>query len=400
MLSKFLTGFSVRVARFLDQSQAGVPGSTEDSIHQPALGRPKEKRRKSHQPQPQPQPHLKAPSSAEHDLREESMRSLLELIRTTEKKPPETPEQPSPTVGANGAQVNHPHPVTTNGTTSATTGPPKDKSIARQRNACAICRFKRQKCDGLRPCSACRSKTWPCFYLDVDSTDNQLLPQMEVDANPSPQSQNTIAAPMNMISANTDVATASAELESQLFETKTELALIKEKLAEAEGRVKQLEAEKTSAPRPAPAARRTPQVSGVRAHSSHEDRPQNAPTYNNNKNNMTFNGNQQFSGANAPTQTPTQNPYGATPAQPAPQQPAYTNPQTQAQTIAPTYGPQQPQRQTYASTAAQPTYVQTASSAARQNPNMYGQPMAWPQSSYPYGAMQTPPQNTYGGRMR
>lgn len=221
---------------------------------------------------------------------------------------------------------------------------------------------------------------------------------MPVDATANGQ-QFPQAASLNMVGvANSAVGNANAELESQLFESKTELALLKEKLAEAEARIKQFEAEKA---RPAPTTRRTPQVSGVRAHTTHEDRS----AQNNNFNNMQYPSNQQYAPTNQ-SQAPTQPTYGNAQAPNAQQQPAYANAQPQQQAAQPAYGSHQAQRQnSYNTNPAQPAYATSAASAPNQQNQaaiygpQLGPQMRWPPQTYGYQPMQNPQQNAYG-RMR
>lgn len=233
--------------------------------------------------------------------------------------------------------------------------------------------------------------------MDIDSADNQLLPQIPVD--PSANGQQFSQASLDLVgAAAAATSNATAQLESQLFETKTELALLKEKLADSEARLKQLESEKT---RPNPTPRRTPQVSGVRAHSSHEDRS----AQNKGFNNMQYTSNQQYAPPNQ-SQAPTQPTYGNAQAPNAPQQPTYANPQSQPQAAQPAYGAHQAQRQnSYNANPAQPAYANATASAPNQQNQaaiygpQLGPQMRWAPQTYGYQPMQAPQQNAYN-RMR
>ncbi|KAF2104049.1 hypothetical protein NA57DRAFT_70261 [Rhizodiscina lignyota] len=351
----------VRNPQYLDQAIA-VAREQEQNIQPARVIKPKEKKKKA----------KKSSNTAEADLRQESLRSLLELIRTEEEGNQE-PGAESAQAAADGNQ----HPNQPEG--EEPSGPQEVVQANRPqpnkpRNSCAICRSKRMKCDGQRPhCHSCRMRSWPCFYLDPDSPDNRLLPQMPADPTAAQQYSNASQpVPIDLTAAGPPAVTP--DVESQLFETKTELALIKEKLVEAEERVKQLEAEKI---RPTPAPRRTPQVSGIRSHAAHDDRTPQSNGYSTMAYQIAQTTNQSY-----PTATQTQTPT----------QPNYGTPQVQRQN-------------TFPSPATQPTYAPAATSTAGQQNanNLYGRQMQWGTPAYAYQNLQTPQTNAYQGmssRMR
>ena len=235
------------------------------------------------------------------------------------------------------------------------------------------------KCDGGKPlCHPCKIRSWPCFYLDPDSPDNGLLPQMQADPSVAQQFANATRPTPIDLTGNSAPSSVNAEAESQLFETRTELALIKEKLAEAEERVKLLEAEKT---RPAPAPRRTPQVSGIRSHTQHDDRASQSNGYSTMAYQLAQTANQTYPTVSQ-AQTPTQPTYGAP--QQIPRQNTFPAPAPQ---------PTQPTQPAYAPAPTSTAGQQTAN-------NIYGQQMRWGAPAYGYQSMQTPQTNTYQSMSR
>ncbi|QDS75154.1 hypothetical protein FKW77_008140 [Venturia effusa] len=126
---------------------------------------PKKKKAKKALPEPQ--------TTAESDLRVESMKSLLELMRH------EDPPPPAECISAmNGAGPSGPPLATTN----------KQRAPARRLpvKACAICQSRKfSRCDGQTPsCQSCAEKGWPCFYLS-DGPNGE--PQIVVhEAPPTP----------------------------------------------------------------------------------------------------------------------------------------------------------------------------------------------------------------------
>lgn len=357
----------MRNPQYLDQAIAVAREDAQPTVAAARVIKPKEKKKKTRKPS----------GTAEADLRQESLRSLLELIRTDEERSQDAAAEASQAQADGNPRPNSSQAEAASGPREIVRGNRPRSSQPNQPNkppnSCAICRSKGMKCDGSKPhCHPCRLRNWPCFYLDPDSPDNCLLPQMQAD--PSAAQQLTNAThPMPIDLTGTSTSAANPDVESQLFEIKTELALVKEKLAEAEERVKQLEAEKV---RPTPAPRRTPQVSGIRSHSTHDDRTTQSNGYSTMAYQLAQTSNQSYSTASQ-SQTPTFN-----------------------------QAPQGHRQNTFGTPATQPTYApaSSSSSAAQQGANnMYGQQMRWSAPTYGYQNMQPPQQNAYQGmssRMR
>ncbi|KAF2192644.1 hypothetical protein K469DRAFT_554709 [Zopfia rhizophila CBS 207.26] len=148
-----------------------------------------------------------AATSIESDLRDQSLRSLLELIQRDPA--PGTTQEQSQTQKPNEEQP---------------TQQPQ-QARRRPRNSCDVCKTKKTKCDGARPvCQTCFEKNRQCVYSEPPSEEHrQLMPN---SSQPARQSE---AARQQQATSN--------EL--------SELEKMKKELEEAKARIQQLEAEKT-----------------------------------------------------------------------------------------------------------------------------------------------------------
>lgn len=202
---------------------------------------PKKKRVKKTQGEPQ--------TSAESDLREQSMKSLLELIRDEGQPPPTDPFS-----SANGAGPS----------ISSTSNANKQRAPARRPpvKACAIClsrkyskvinptwiatrRLTQSQCDGQIPrCKSCADKDWPCFYMpDSPNEESQIVvhetPALPVDPNLLQQS----AMASNLTSANEDLQRELDQVRNTLADAQKETFELRSKLTDTDKQMEQLRTE-------------------------------------------------------------------------------------------------------------------------------------------------------------
>ncbi|KAJ4286051.1 hypothetical protein N0V90_013398 [Kalmusia sp. IMI 367209] len=225
----------------------------------------------------------KSSTSLESDLRAQSLRSLLELIRpdpTSEPSPPEPPPLPSPIVvqqrplpdlSQQQFQVQphsqpqpqlqsqlqsqpqsqpQPQPQPQTQTQPQTQPQPQPQSQPqsqpqpqphfatrkRPRNSCDVCKAKKTKCDGTRPiCQTCIDKKRQCYYsLDVGTEERH----------------------SSAVSANIESTRQAQGATNDL----SELERMKRELDEAKARIQELEAEKR---RTSTTPAQTPQIAQV-----------------------------------------------------------------------------------------------------------------------------------------
>lgn len=144
-----------------------------------------------------------AASSIESDLRAQSLRSLLELIRPDPEPPAEDPKVPD----ANSANP------------AVEQAQPPRKRIP---NTCLVCKAKKTKCDGTRPeCGTCREKNRQCMYNEDRPNDDRR--------------QSVPNGPQTPAHSEAQAAT----------EGLSELEKMKKELEEARARIQQLEDEKS-----------------------------------------------------------------------------------------------------------------------------------------------------------
>ncbi|KAF9735001.1 C6 finger domain-containing protein [Paraphaeosphaeria minitans] len=171
----------------------------------------------------------KSSTSLESDLRAQSLRSLLELIRpdpAPEHSPPAPPPPPPPTVlQQRPVPPPPPPPLQSVQQPTQVQHQPQPATRKRPRNSCDVCKVKKTKCDGTRPvCQTCIEKKRQCFYT-VDQTPDKRRPSAIPDAvDPS------LTHPAQ---------TAPSEL--------SELECMRQELEDAKARIHELEEEKRRA---------------------------------------------------------------------------------------------------------------------------------------------------------
>ncbi|KAF2431740.1 hypothetical protein EJ08DRAFT_174748 [Tothia fuscella] len=178
----------------------------------------------------------KAPRvSAECELRLQSMKSLLELMRDPEEEKP--PEQPP-----------NARPNATSTTTGASQRAPPGQQNSHS-SICAICLSRRARCDGAKPkCKACSDKDWPCFYTaPAPSLNGQ---QMPANATTAPgqsgghdfMQQNAITA-LAVASQNEDLQQSLNNTRQELLKAQKETYDLRTQLTESQEEVTRLQAE-------------------------------------------------------------------------------------------------------------------------------------------------------------
>ncbi|KAF2501271.1 hypothetical protein BU16DRAFT_613194 [Lophium mytilinum] len=201
---KFLEVHNPEVLARIEQNRKERPPPDPNAPLKPKRKRPK----KNDESQKQT-----AANSIESDLRAQSLRSLLELIRPDDA-PGIIPEEPQPSVQP------QPQPQ------QQQQQPPQPQRRARQ--VCDMCKVKKTKCDGLHPaCKSCDDKGRSCIYSDRTPDEiRQLHPEL---VNKAPRRQSA-QAPRE----STGPQPGMSELEK-----------LKAELAAAKSRIGQLEAEKS-----------------------------------------------------------------------------------------------------------------------------------------------------------
>ncbi|ORY19898.1 hypothetical protein BCR34DRAFT_595331 [Clohesyomyces aquaticus] len=254
----------IRIANRPKPPNPPAGGSTDPN----APPKPKKKKVKRDEPHKQT-----AQNSIESELRAQSMRSLLELIRPdpAPEPPSEPPSQPALNRPVEEEQPPQQPPVQTQAH-----GPQPRR---RPRNSCDVCKAKKTKCDGTRPvCNTCSEKKRQCIFSEPPPDERR------------PSGSN---APQPVVQTEfiRQAQAASNEL--------TELEKMKRELEEAKARIQQLEAEKTrtsttpsqlpKAPQvppqpqpqpqqqPQPQSIQTPQYGHFRNHQSHPSYGTNRP---------------------------------------------------------------------------------------------------------------------------
>lgn len=200
--------------------------------------------------QPEPQ------TTAESDLRVESMKSLLELMRHDEPPPPPPPPT-DPMPPANGAGPSGPSSAATNNQRA-----PARRPIVK---ACALCQARKysrvsivdhrwahvlthQQCDGQTPsCKSCADKGWPCLYLS-DGPNGE--PQIVVyEAPPAPPvhpdllQQSAMAS--TLTSANEDLQRELDQARNKLVDAEKRAFELQANLTETNKQMDQLRTENT-----------------------------------------------------------------------------------------------------------------------------------------------------------
>jgi hypothetical protein len=189
------------------------------------------KRRKSGPPKPTPK------STTESQLREQSMSSLLELIRTDkESGPHKTSERPR----GNDlkAAANQVLPVSNQVLQNGRARPPPPPI---QPATCAICLQRRLKCDGKRPdCSGCSSRRWPCWYAKPGE-DPKGPPQAQVEANNEALPAAVTKQVERLHKENEQMDQRFLNLQQLLEGQKDEFEKLRTQFKESQDRTKQLE---------------------------------------------------------------------------------------------------------------------------------------------------------------
>ncbi|KAL1611851.1 hypothetical protein SLS60_000072 [Paraconiothyrium brasiliense] len=163
----------------------------------------------------------KSSTSLESDLRAQSLRSLLELIRhdpAPDHSPPPPPPPPPPVVPQR--TVPPPPPPQPLQQQIRVQQQPQPAPRKRPRNSCDVCKAKKTKCDGTRPvCQTCIDKKRQCFYSADQPTDERRPSAVPDPPEPARQAQ-------------------AATLELSEFER------MRKELEDAKARIQELEAEK------------------------------------------------------------------------------------------------------------------------------------------------------------
>ncbi|KAK7180177.1 hypothetical protein DPSP01_014466 [Paraphaeosphaeria sporulosa] len=202
----------------------------------------------------------KSSTSLESDLRAQSLRSLLELIRpdpAPEHSPPEPPPPPPPTVQQQ-RPVPPPPPLQSAQQQTQVQQQAQPATRKRPRNSCDVCKVKKTKCDGTRPvCQTCIDKNRQCFYT-VDQTPDERRPSAIPDAVDPILTHHAQTAPTEL----------------------SELERMRKELEDAKARIHELEEEKrrastTPAHTPQMAQQPRPQLQHQSQSQSAETLPQN-----------------------------------------------------------------------------------------------------------------------------
>ncbi|KAI4703109.1 hypothetical protein J4E81_001986 [Alternaria sp. BMP 2799] len=187
--------------------------SRQLSSEDPDTPRVLKKKRSDPPPEP-PRPF----NTIESDLRQQSLRSLLELIQPPAESqhtiietppppppPPPPPQRPPP-------QRPHPGPRPTLHVETQAIAAPQRK---RPRNSCDVCKAKKTKCDGIRPaCSTCNDKKRMCFYSEPANGEDQRPPTNTPE--PARQSANNAMSELEMLKKQLEEAKAKIrEFESE-----------------------------------------------------------------------------------------------------------------------------------------------------------------------------------------
>ncbi|RDI77041.1 hypothetical protein Vi05172_g12964 [Venturia inaequalis] len=189
---------------------------------------PKKKRVKKTQPEPQ--------TTAENDLRVESMKSLLELMRRDEPPPPIDPMS-----AANGAGPSGP----------SSAGANRQRAPVRRPTvkACAICQSRKySRCDGQNPsCKSCADKGWPCFYLSDGPNGESQIVVYETPPAPSvhPDLLQQSAMASTLTSANEDLQRELDQARNKLADAEKRAFELQSNLTETNKQMDQLRTENT-----------------------------------------------------------------------------------------------------------------------------------------------------------
>ncbi|KAJ4357489.1 uncharacterized protein N0V89_002065 [Didymosphaeria variabile] len=177
----------------------------------------------------------KSSTSLESDLRAQSLRSLLELIRpdpAPDHLPPAPPPPPPPVVQQQ-RPVPPPPPPQPIQQQPQVQQQPQPATRKRPRNSCDVCKAKKTKCDGTRPvCQTCIDKKRQCFY-SADQLVDERRPSVMPDP---PETTRQAQAPTRKLS---------------------ELERMRKELEDAKARIQELEEEKR---RPSTTPAQTPQT--------------------------------------------------------------------------------------------------------------------------------------------
>ncbi|KIW02376.1 uncharacterized protein PV09_06198 [Verruconis gallopava] len=190
--------------------------------------------------------------STEAELREQSMISLLELMRPEEKKV-EAPAAQTPT--ASSSMQNAP---------VAPAAAQKTPSRRQPKSAvqCAICVSRRTKCDGAKPkCRPCAEKNWPCFYQpeqassSIAAKGSHTSPQIQSNSVPTfdTMQQGELTA-LTLASQNEDLQKEIASVRQDQLTAQKEAYELKAQLAEMRKQIESLKAEnnRLNTPQPQP----------------------------------------------------------------------------------------------------------------------------------------------------
>ena len=123
-----------------------------------------------------------------------------------------------------------------------------------EKTRCSMCKSKKVKCDGKVPCSGCADRPVFCTYPDETIANGPScvgriearLAAIQRESGPTPTDTTAGAMPSWGAKAAAAAKTTGRDVQKELGEAMSEFDVLKAKLAVAEERVRQLEAEKES----------------------------------------------------------------------------------------------------------------------------------------------------------